>query len=184
MLWDLRTLFFTLLVKNRMLLMASLISPVRKKWENHIVCFNSSSNPPIASFAETNVISSYKGKYQQQLGSKKKGKGKKKKYSSSQDKKTNKSSNEKWKPCYPLLIFNDEHITRNYPHHVKVNQFMKSSTSPVVLTDLFPNQEIHMASRNPSSFNIILMISSTNHKSNAMVATQIKDCGNTKPLNS
>ena len=66
---------------------------------------NPQSHTPAASTSEINVISSNKGKYQQQLGRKKKEKGKKKKYPSPEDKKTNHSSDEKWKPRYPCLIF-------------------------------------------------------------------------------
>lgn len=56
---------------------------------------NPSSNPLVASSFEINFVSSDKGKYQQQLGSKNKGKGKKKKYSSPQEKQTNLSSDDK-----------------------------------------------------------------------------------------
>jgi len=67
---------------------------------------------------------------------------------------------------------------------MEVNQFMKSSTSPTILTNLFPNQDTHIVSRDPSSSNTILMLFSRKPNSDFMVDTWNKDYGNVNPLNS
>lgn len=81
------------------------------------------------------------------------------------------------------MIFKEEHFTCDWPHYDEVNQFIKYSTSPAVLTDLFPNQETHMVSRDPSSSNTVLMLSSLKSRSDVLVATQNKDYGNLNPSN-
>lgn len=142
-----------------------------RKPSSIVVFARTSLSNPLATSSKLNVISSNKGKFQQQLGIKKKGKGKNKKDSSPQDKQTNQFSDEKPKPHYPCLIFNEENFTIDCPHYIEVNYFLKSSTYLTVLTDLFPDRETHMVAWDPSSSNTVLMLSSTKHKLDVMVAT-------------
>jgi len=55
---------------------------------------------------------------------------------------------------------------------------MKSSTSPAILIDPFPNQETHLVSRDPTSSNLVSILSSTKSKVDVMVTTHNKYYGN------
>lgn len=52
-----------------------------------------------------------------------------------------------------------------------------------MLTDPFPNQETNLVSKDPTSSNLVLMLSSTKPKNDILVATQSKDYGNVNPSN-
>ena len=84
---------------------------------------------------------------------------------------------------FPCLICNEEHFTRDSPHREEVNQFLKYSTSPIMLTDPFPNQETHLIAWDPTSSNLVLMIYFAKLETDIMVATRNKYYGNVNPSN-
>lgn len=81
------------------------------------------------------------------------------------------------------MICNEENLTHDFPHQAEVNQFLKVSTTPIVLTDSFPNQETNRVSWNPTSSNFVLMLSSAKLKNDVMLATQSKEYGNVNSSN-
>ena len=78
-------------------------------------------------------------------GRKKKGKNKSKKYDNQSE--GNKQPNPdvdskgKRKVKYPWLICGGDHFTKEFPCKEEVNNFLKTSTTAVVLKDPFPTQQ-------------------------------------------
>jgi len=87
------------------------------------------------------------------------------------------STNEKCKPCYPCLICEGEHFTRDCPHRAEVAKIVKGSQTPIVLKDPFPSQDNKMigSSSNASEEPIMMM-------SHVRIATQSQDYGSKSPI--
>ena len=118
--------------------------------------------------SEINVMSSDKGKNQKQPGGKKKGKNKKKKDNSPQEKSSDYSTSAR-KPCYPCLIYNDEHFIRDFPHLLEVSKLLKTSNTSAVLTNPFPNPETHLVVKNHYSTSQVLMLPITKPQNKVLV---------------
>lgn len=65
--------------------------------------------------------------------------------------------------------------------HIKKNLINSSSNVFVVLIDPFPNHETDMVAQDQASPSQTMMLSSTKHKDNAMVAIRNKYYGNLNP---
>ena len=78
-------------------------------------------------------------------GSKNKGKKKNKTDKNSKGKlEKMESTDEKRKPCYPCLICDEEHFTRDFPHRAEVAKIVKGSQMSAVLKDPFTTQDSKM----------------------------------------
>jgi len=112
------------------------------------------------------------------FGGKRKGKKKNKadKFSKEKPEKIE-STDEKRKPCYPCLICDEEHFTRDYPHRIEVAKIIKGSQTPTVLKDPFPSQDSKMigSSSNASEEPIMMM-------SHVRIATRSQDYGSKNPV--
>jgi len=87
------------------------------------------------------------------------------------------STDEKHKPRYPYLICEEEHFTREFPHHAEVAKIVKGSQTPIVLKDPFPSQNSKMigSSSNASEEPIIMM-------SHVRIATRSQNYGSESPV--
>jgi len=111
-------------------------------------------------------------------GGKKKGK-KKNKADKTPKEKTEKTetNDEKRKPRYPFLIFEEDHFTRDCPHWAEVVKIIKGSPTPAILKDPFPKQESKMiGSSSSASEEPILMMS------HVRIATRSQDYGSKSPV--
>ena len=107
---------------------------------------------------------------------KNKGKNKSKKTSSPKEKtEKNEPSNDKWKPCYPCLICDEDHFTKECSHLSEVSKLVKVLPTPTILKDPFPTQDRKMIGSSSHSLVDILMMSEV------MVATPSQDYGNKNP---
>ena len=104
------------------------------------------------------------------LEARKKGKTKKKQNPPPQ-KKSSDSSSMARKHCYPCLIYNGEHFTRDCPQRSKVSKLLKTSNASAILTDPFLNPDTHLVATDHSSTSQVLMLSSSKPKIDVLVTT-------------
>ena len=113
--------------------------------------------------SEVNAMSTDKGKQLKQPGGKKKKKGRKR------------------KPPTGCHICDEDHWTKDCPHIAEVKKLFKSSKTPAVLTDPFPNPGQNMVANQNASRSQVLMLSTSKQQNNAL--TRNKDYRNPKLSN-
>jgi hypothetical protein len=89
---------------------------------------------------------------------------------------------DKCKPCYPCLIYGDDHYMKDCPRRAEVNKFLQGTlkpSTPTVLSQPFPSQQqaslvIHdQPSTSTSSY--VLMCIDDSKKDNVALTTRAKD---------
>jgi hypothetical protein len=87
-----------------------------------------------------------------------------------------KKKKRKGKPPTGCHICDEDHWTKDCPHIAEVKKLFKSSKTPAVLTDPFPNPRQNLVANQNASRSQVLMLSTSKQQNNAL--TRNKDYRN------